>query len=251
MIILPRRMFLAFHLSPENTSGGTNMTINCSRVWFVSMACAILIALSGCVESERPLSDAKKAKVDNRLCGVWTKSDGSKTLVLVCGRSEIKGHPAGMMRLESIEMDNVNQTFLSLPLYFFISDVGEQSFFNLLSISGRMKPSIGEERPIDFGIEGDYQAFVGGPGEKYSFLRYQISRDRENKQDTLTLWEPDDDLAKKAVRRGAIKGTVGTKITEGDATFTDSSENLAAFFKSDLGKEMFSSGRRHVLTRIK
>jgi hypothetical protein len=77
------------------------MTINCSRVWFVLMACAILIALSGCVESERPLSDAKKAKVDNRLCGVWTNSEGSKTVVLVCGRSETKGHPAGMMRIHS------------------------------------------------------------------------------------------------------------------------------------------------------
>jgi hypothetical protein len=251
MIILPVRMILVFHLSPENSRGETNMTINCNRVWFVSMACAILIALSGCVESERPLSDAKKAKVDNSLCGVWTNSEGSKTVVLVCGRSEIEGHPAGMMRFEWIEMDNVNQTFLSMPRYFFVSDVGDHSFLNLLSFSGRTKPLAGEERPFDFGIEGDYQAFVGSSDEKYGFLRYQIGRDRENKQDTLTLWEPDDDLAEKAVRRGAIKGTVGTKITEGDATFTDSSENLAGFFKSDLGKEMFSSGRRHVLTRIK
>jgi len=227
------------------------MSINDSKVWFVSMACAILIALPGCVESERPLSDAKKAKVDNRLCGVWTNSEGGKTAVLVCGRSQIKGHPAGMMRLEWIEMDNVNQTFLSLPQYFFISDDGDHSFLNMLSIFGRMKPLVGEERPLDFEIEGDYQAFVSSPGAKYGFLRYQIGRDRESKQDTLTLWEPDEVLAKKAIQRGAINGTFGTKVAGGGVAFADSSENLARFFKSDLGKEMFSSGRRQVLSRVK
>src|SRR6266404_4601681 len=102
------------------------MTIKASKLWIVSMAFVILIGLSGCVESETPLSDAKTSKVANRWSGVWRgMNERGQTIIMVCGPSDIKEHPAGMMRLEWIEMDELKETFLKRRIYFFTSDVGD------------------------------------------------------------------------------------------------------------------------------
>jgi hypothetical protein len=94
---------------------------------------------------------------------------------------------------------------------------------------------------------------VGSKDERYTFARYELGRDPETKKDTLTIWQPEGDVAKMAVRRGAVKGTIPAKdkFVLHQVMLEDSTENLAKYFNSDLGKEMFSSGRKDVLVRIR
>ena len=144
-----------------------NMNIKAKMLSFVSMAFVILIGLSGCVESETPLSDAKTSKVDNRLSGVWRgMNERGQTIIMVCGRSDIKGHPAGMMRAEWIELDDLEERFTKSHLYFYTSDVGGQSFMNVISDSGRIRPLIGEARPLNFQLQGEYEALLSSQFKK-------------------------------------------------------------------------------------
>lgn len=232
------------------------MTIRASKLSFVSTAFVILIGLSGCVESETPLCDAKTSKVDNRLSGIWRGvNERDQTVIMVCGPSDIKAHPAGMTRLEWIEMDDLKETFSKRHLYFFTSDVGDHSFMNVIGDSGRIRPLIGEARPLNFQLQGEYEALLSSQFKKvlvpnYCFFRYEINRDRETKKDTLTTWDASEEIAKEAIRSGAIKGT-GADSGSNYPIFKDSSENLARFFQSDLGKKLFSSGSRQVLIRLK
>jgi hypothetical protein len=228
------------------------MKIKASKLSFVSTAFVILIGLPGCVESETPLSDANTSKVDNRLSGIWRGvNERGETVIAVFRPSDINGHPAGMMRLEWIEMDDLKETFSKRHLYFFTSDVRDHSFMNVIGDSGRIMPLIGEARPLNFQLQGEYEALLTSQFKKvlvpnYSFLRYEINRDRESKKDTLTSWNASEDIAKNAIRSGAIKGEVSNS-----PIFKDSSENLTRFFQSDLGKKLFSSGSKQVLIRIK
>jgi hypothetical protein len=232
------------------------MTISASKLRFVSTAFVILIGLSGCVESETPLSDPKTSKVDKRLSGVWrgTKESG-QTIVMVCGPSDIKGHPAGMMRLEWFEIDDVTKTFVKRRESFFTSDVGDSSFMNVIGDWGRIKPLIGEPRPLNFQLQGEYESILSSEFKKalvpsYSFFRYEIKRDRDSEKDTLTTWDTSEDTAREAIKSGAIKGTVDEPGSD-HPIFKDSSENLARFFQSDLGKKLFSSGKKQTLIRLK
>jgi hypothetical protein len=231
------------------------MTIRASKLRVATTAFFVLIGLSGCVESETPLSDAKTSNVDNRLSGVWRgTNERDQTVIIVCSPSDIKGHPAGMMRLEWIEMDEAKETFSKRHLYFYTSDVGGLAFMNVISDSGRIRPSSGETRPPNFQLQGEYEALLSGHSKRvlvpnYCFFRYEISRDQDPKKDTLVTWDASEDIAKEAIRSGAIKGTVGGGFD--NPIFKDSSENLARFFQSELGKKLFSSGKRQALNRLK
>ena len=231
------------------------MKIRASTLRIAMSALFVLIGLSGCVESETPLSDVKTSSVDNRLSGVWRgTNERGQTVIIVCSPSDIKGHPAGMMRLEWIEMDEPKETYSKRHLYFYTSDVGGLSFMNVLSDSGRIRPLNGETRTPNFQLQGEYEALLSSQFKKalisnYFFFRYEINRDQDPKKDTLVTWDASEDVAKEAIKSGAIKGTVGAGF--GNPIFKDSSENLAAFFQSELGKKLFSSGKRQVLNRLK
>lgn len=232
------------------------MNNNPSKLWIVSIALVVLIGLPGCVVSETPLSDAKTAKVDNRLSGVWRgMNERGQTIITACSPSDVKGHPAGMMGLEWIEMDEPKESFSRSYRHFYTSDIGGLSFMNVIIETGRTKPLRGEARPLNFQLSGECEALLSSRFNKvlvpnYCFYRYEISRDLETKHDTLTMWEVSEEIAKEAIKSGAIKGTAADSGFD-DPVFKDSSENLAKFFQSDLGKKLFSSGRKQVLIRLK
>jgi tetratricopeptide (TPR) repeat protein len=218
-----------------------------------SLAAVIMVGLPGCVVSKKPLSDARQSRVDNRFFGTWRMNEDNKTITIVCRQSETKGHPPGMMRYERTEVDHKTNTTSKTTAFFFITHLGDYSYLNLLSGFGTVAPTGGERRTVNYDIPGDYEAFLGSDFEQYSFLMYSISRDRVPGRETLTIWEPSDEVGRKAVVSGAIKGEVGDDgsiFGKGSVMFKDSSENLARLFKSELGLEMFRSGKESVLVRI-
>src|SRR5205807_618289 len=96
--------------------------------------------------------------------------------------------------------------------HFFASDIGGVSFMNVVNNSGRTKPLRGEAHPLNFQLSGECEALLSSQFNKvlvpnYCFFRYEINRDPETKKDSLTMWEASEEIAKEAIKSGAIKGT--------------------------------------------
>lgn len=215
----------------------------------VTTACilAVLIFLPGCIESKVPLSDARLSSVDDRLCGAWTANDGDKLVLLVCGRSETKGHPGGMMKFERIEVNASEKTYTTHHKYFFITNLDNIYYVNMLDSFFNVKDFTGDEHIADFDREGDYELSLSQDDRQISFFQYEVRQDQG--RDQLTLWEPSEAVAKRAVLGGWVGGTASNDSST--VKFTASTEALVNFFRSSLGREMFTAGKPLHFSRIR
>jgi hypothetical protein len=84
---------------------------------------------------EKPLSDADKAKQDERLYGTWKvvgKQFSPLRYEIVCiGKSSQEGAPAGMMSFVDVENDAQHRLRVRGPTSFFTTSVGKATYANL------------------------------------------------------------------------------------------------------------------------
>lgn len=226
------------------------MRTHSKRIVYACLS-AFLSLASGCVVSEQPLSEPKDAKVDERLLGTWRAEDGPKTVFFICSRSDVKHHPAGMVRLEAIEIENAKSSFLRTPYYFFVSELPGHSYMNLVSTFGRLAPIETKDRSSNLAVNRESDEFLATQLKKplvpfYEFLRFEIARN-PGTPERLTTWGLDEQETKKTIDSGRLKGS-----TDSDgAVLKGSPEQLRAFFESPAGKELFSTGKKYVFVRVK
>jgi hypothetical protein len=181
----------------------------------------------GCVESKTPVSDPEKAKVDQRLLGVWrTKGeDGSVTyyhIGLAGGKL-----PNGILRAWTIthRKDGTLETIMGgiMSSFLFSSEVGKSQFLNVVAVSG-----------IPEVLKMERSGWKSKVVESYYIAKYQIEGD------TLTLESPNYKVLQKAIQIGKIKGHIQENDIDDVAVLTDTSEDLARFLTDSENAKLFS-----------
>lgn len=195
--------------------------------------CAIsLLTLASCSESKYPFSAIEDAERDERLVGVWVAEPTSKdegVAYLHIGAEGDRPISPGRKQPERALMSFVwvahdkefGRTVVTpITGRFFISKIGDDRYANLL-VDWR-----GPERaPAELG---------------YKFMAYKVDGDQ------LTTWFAEDEPFVKAVKGGALAGKVvqkGDRFKFDAAELTATSDELAAFLKTDAGKKAFERDR--------
>jgi len=173
------------------------------------------------VESNRPLSDPHQAKIDERTVGTWRATIQDRTYYLHVGTGNIVGQSNWM------ELVLVNQAEKpSFYLYHkigFPSTLGDQSFFNVASLSIRISQLRGSKTEELMSAVGRYDIYKYAVGEDY-----------------LDVWPTDQKFVRESIEAGKIKGN--------GATIDDTTENLIRFIESSSPK-LFGENVRY--TRVK
>jgi len=172
-----------------------------SRIVLFLLACFIA---SGCDDSEKPLSDPKTSKADERLIGVWRESAGSTEDYYHVGRAG-KSFPVSMMRIVNVRHGNGE-----------VDPPGEYLAFPTVLQGKNYLNMVIDPKQVKYLDENGWKPEAV---ECYTFLKYEVQGDR------LTVWLVDEQANERAVKGGKIKGMIGKNV----AQFTDTTENVARF----------------------
>jgi hypothetical protein len=173
------------------------------------------------VESKRPLSDPRQAKIDGRTVGTWRATIQGKQYYLHAGTGNIVG------KSNWIELVLVNSgekpSFYLHHAIGFASTIGDQRFFNVANLSVLVSQ-----------LRGSKPEELTSSVDRYDILKYGVT------EDYLDVWPADQKVIRAAIASGKIKGT--------GATINDTPENLVRFIKSS-GAELWGKNVRY--TRVK
>jgi hypothetical protein len=213
----------------------------------VSLVLLALAALAGgCVESRHPLADPDTARADSDLYGIWTRTSGKDTEMLIIGKYLVKGHPNGFMRFHEVSYSGSSATYShSSDRYFIASTIGGSGYISILRDSLMTDPAT--RVPINLDQEHHYERWKVHADRTFFFQKYQVVGN------TLTVWYTDTKSVGKLVEDGQIAGKV-SKTKEGDitsVTLTDSTENLANFIRNGGDSKLFAARTRKVYTRFR
>ena len=157
------------------------------------------------VESRLPLSDPRKAKIDNRPVGTWRTTLGEKQYYLHAGTGNIVGK-SDWMELVLVHPGEKPSFYLHHKIGF-VTTIGEQSYFNVANLS-----------VLTTQLRGSEPEQLASAVERYDILKYDV------KGDTMDVWAADQKVVRAAIEAGEIKGN--------GATIDDSTENLIRFIES-------------------
>jgi hypothetical protein len=173
------------------------------------------------VESKRPLSDPRRAKIDGRTAGTWRATIQNKQYYLHAGTGNIVGK-SNWMELVLVNSGEKPSFYLHHAIGF-ASTIGGQSFFNVANLSVLVSQ-----------LRGSKPEELTSSVDRYDILKYDVTEDH------LDVWPADQKVIRAAIAAGKIKGT--------GATINDTPENLVRFIKSS-GAELWGKNVRY--TRVK
>ena len=173
------------------------------------------------VESKRPLSDPRQAKIDERPVGTWRTIIKGKQYYLHAGTGNIVGK-SNWMELVLVHPGEKPSFYLHHKIGF-ASTIGDQSFFNVANLSVLISQ-----------LRGSKTEELTSSIDRYDILKYDVTEDH------LDVWAADQKFVRAAIKAGTIKGT--------DATIDDTTENLIRFIESSAPK-LFTNKVRY--TRVK
>ncbi|HMF20279.1 MAG TPA: hypothetical protein VKE98_23930 [Gemmataceae bacterium] len=194
----------------------------------------LVFLLSGCIDSEAPLSDPDKAAPDEKLLGKWIHEDkGFKPVQFTIEKVAAPGYPTGIMKLTCRRLAKTDQETPQVG-FVFRSELKGKTYLNLC---GKMVDELPMLPPWNKVRANGFRIF------KYSV-----------KEHTLTFWFVDDEsVLKTAVMHGKLNGTIrpmGYLDFEPTVRLKDTTANLARFLASE-DEKLFSGRKKLVLTRAK
>ncbi|MDA1273997.1 MAG: hypothetical protein O2960_08085 [Verrucomicrobia bacterium] len=157
------------------------------------------------VESRQPLSDPRKATIENRAVGTWRATLGDKQYYLHAGTGNIVGK-SDWMELVLVHPGEKPSFYVHHKIGF-VSVIGEQGYFNVANLAVLMTQLRGS-KPEELAVAV----------ERYDILKYEVNGD------TMDIWPADQNFVRAAIEAGTIKGN--------GATIEDSMENLVRFIES-------------------
>lgn len=178
----------------------------------------ICLLIAGCDDSTVPLSDPAKASPDERLTGVWQKSDSGTTTYYLVGHLGGKA-PEAVMRVVSITKFEDGRLGEPNQFLLFPTDIAGKSYLNVGLVTQEQLATIQET-----GWKPDLV-------DSYFLLRYRVEGN------TVLAWVMEPEAKQKAIEAGQIKGEIkedgGKRIR-----FTDTAENVAQLV-ADMGDTLF------------
>lgn len=184
---------------------------------------AAFLLLTGCAESENPLSDPLKTKPDARLAGVW-RVQGDQYSVGPVG----DGLPESVMRMVGVPHSKDGKLTPPGELLFFPTALGSNTYLNVTD---------GADWKVESLKKKDWRSI-----DSYVLAKYKVEGD------TLLVWPMAAGAVKSAIETGKIKGVArripvknpGAKAKSREQVMlTDTTENLARFVASE-GDRLFS-----------
>ncbi|MGD9647132.1 MAG: hypothetical protein AB7U73_15585 [Pirellulales bacterium] len=197
--------------------------------------------LTGCVESEKPLSDPAISRMDQRLFGLWQRRDpdGAVEYLHIGGEYQVplaadRARPEpGLMQYTSIRHEPNNRAAEAPSgTRFFVTQIGGEDFGSWVF------PQEEKDR---------------GKPVHFAFYKYRVTPEQ------LEIWDMDRDATAAAIEAGKLKGVVRRKqrTNAGDAAeyeelrITDSSENIAKFLADGGAKSCFLESGKATYQRVK
>jgi hypothetical protein len=143
--------------------------------WLVSVGLAFSVC--GCI-IDKPLSDPKTSKVDERLLGRWegvvTKAnpDAADSLMYI-GRHAVAGNPTGIMEGLTVDYDDKAQKIIGVDSnrvgYFSHTKVGEMNLINVFYEDVAEKE---DPREADLSSTDSYEKWSKNPKRSVCLIRY-------------------------------------------------------------------------------
>jgi len=190
------------------------------RILLLLPLASLCLLLTSCFDSNTPLSDPAKSKVDQRLAGVWQlRNDDGSVSYYHFGRVGDK-LPASVMRVAGIQHkpDFAMEQFSELLV--FPTTIDGKTYLNVCD---------GKDEQLKVLEEKGWTAETV---HAFLIFKYQI------KDDVLVVQGMDKDAKQRAIESGKIKGVI-EKDRFTTVRFTDTTENLAQFV-AEAGDELFS-----------
>ncbi len=172
------------------------------------------------VESNRPLSDPRQAKIEERVVGTWRGTIQGKPYFLHVGIGNIVGQ-SNWMELVMVKQAK-KPSFYMYHKIGFPSTIGDKCFFNVANVS-KLIPQ----------LRGSKTEELISSVARYDIYKYEVT------EDYLDIWAADQKFVRESIKAGKIKGT--------DATIDDTAENLIRFVES--APKLF--GKKVRYTRVK
>ena len=172
------------------------------------------------VESNRPLSDPRQAKIEERVVGTWRGTIQGKPYFLHVGIGNIVGQ-SNWMELVMVKQAE-KPSFYMYHKIGFPSTIGDKCFFNVANVS-KLIPQ----------LRGSKTEELISSVARYDIYKYEVT------EDYLDIWAANQKFVRESIKAGKIKGT--------DATIDDTAENLIRFVES--APKLF--GKKVRYTRVK
>ena len=200
-----------------------------SRFIVVVYALLLTLAQTSCVESEHPLVDPEKCKIDERLVGTWKmiKPEGDKDVVIRKPLAkEIKNCPEGLL----VVTKNDDAAW---PSYWFVAKIGKDDYIQRLSsFLTNDKHQLAEWNQKEIGA--------------YEFAKYTVVGGR------LTLLVTDHQAATSAVQAGKLEGMIGSGMGR-KVYLSESTEGLRKYLEAGGNMTLFDMNKclKFTLDRVK
>jgi len=192
----------------------------------------LAFSLCGCV-LDKPLSDPKTAKVDERLLGRWVgvnrpNNPDAEGSLLWIGRHAVKGNPEGIMEGLAVGYDDKDQMIVGdspSVSYFSITKVGSVDMLNVFYEEVPIAPGkkTTTARPADLSHDDSYAAWSESPSRSSFLFRYVFDGDQ------LKFYLVDLDKLEALAKAGELKKQ-GELIT---------AESLAAYIEKNGADGLF------------
>lgn len=169
-------------------------------------ALAVLcLSLTSCIDSMSPLCSPELAKIDPAIVGIWQiKAENGDSQYYHIARADGK-LPEGVLRIVLVSYNKNGSVSRPGEMLGFCTTIRENHYLNVALI---------DDKDVDqFDKPGWKPSLVKG----YILVKYKIEND------SLTLWNMDQEAKRRAIDDGKIKGT----ITKNAVYFTDTTENVA------------------------
>jgi hypothetical protein len=187
------------------------------------LVASVSAALSSCIPTKEPLSDALKSETDNDLIGTWVMEKDDQIRFMVIGRHEHapdeadQALPRGLMAYRQFTLTKDGKLGPGAGGgVFFVSRIKGERYANV------------------FGDDAVQEAQKQGTWGYATDTRFYLVRYRVEKN-TLTFVSPDSDRVKAAINKGAIKGT----IRDDDVEMAGGTA-LADFLAKEGSKSLFT-----------
>ena len=182
------------------------------RQWLIVLA---VLFLTGCSDSQNPLSDPQTAKPDERLVGVWRLPNKDGVTNYHVGHAGGK-FSDGVMRVSLVRHDKAKGEFSH----------GDGTLWTTAESSGEFLafPTVlGEKTYLNVAVTEQQVKLLEEKGWKavdsYLILKYRVDGDK------MVVWGMDGDAKKRAIESGKVKGVIENMPPK----FTDTTENVARF----------------------
>ncbi len=199
----------------------------------VVLVMTVCAALTSCVPAKEPLGDAMKSEPNKEAIGTWVREDDDGTRLMVIGRHELltdegeKPVPRGLMSYQRTMLRKDGRLVRDFSGVFFLTEIKGETYANVTD------DSVVQESQKQ-------GSWTYPPDASFYPVRYRLEKN------TLTIFYPDADKVKAAIRSGAIKGMI-----KGDDVEMAGGPGLAEFLAKEGGKSLFPDEKAEKWQRAK